>query len=162
MQKISIDTGVQEFEINGGTAQGGGVLRFNPSDPNVYNRFFAMRGTLEALDEELNQEAKKLESAEMEQTEKAAAMLALLARYDGKIKAALAEIFGQENDFDKILAGVSLAAVAGNGQRVVQNLMEALAPILTEGAQLGADTKADAALEKAQANRAQRRAAAKK
>ena len=33
-QKLSIDTGVQEFEINGS-----GVLRFNPSDPNVYNRF---------------------------------------------------------------------------------------------------------------------------
>lgn len=36
MKQLTIDTGVQEFEINGS-----GVLRFNPSDPNVYNRFFA-------------------------------------------------------------------------------------------------------------------------
>ena len=33
---LSIDTGIQEFQINNG-----GVLRFNPSDPNVYNRFSA-------------------------------------------------------------------------------------------------------------------------
>ena len=30
MKQLTIDTGVQEFEINGS-----GVLRFNPSDPNV-------------------------------------------------------------------------------------------------------------------------------
>ena len=40
MKQLTIDTGVQEFEINGS-----GVLRFNPSDPNVYNRFFAAETT---------------------------------------------------------------------------------------------------------------------
>ena len=34
MQELNIDTGVREYRINGG-----GVLRFNPSDPNVYSRF---------------------------------------------------------------------------------------------------------------------------
>ena len=45
MKQLTIDTGVQEFEINGS-----GVLRFNPSDPNVYNRFFAAETTLTELD----------------------------------------------------------------------------------------------------------------
>ena len=35
MQNLTIDTGVQEFSVNGR-----GVLRFNPGDPNVYHRFF--------------------------------------------------------------------------------------------------------------------------
>lgn len=34
MQTLQIDTGVEEFEVNGR-----GVLRFNPGDPNLYHRF---------------------------------------------------------------------------------------------------------------------------
>ena len=52
MVKLNIDTGVEEFEINGGEAAGGGVLRFNPSDPNVYNRFFEARDRLIEMDQE--------------------------------------------------------------------------------------------------------------
>ena len=47
----------------------------------------------------------------------------------------LGEIFGAENDFDAILNGVNLAGVGANGRRVVQNLLEALTPILREGAE---------------------------
>ena len=47
-QVLSIDTGVQEFEINGS-----GVLRFNPSDPNVYNRFMEMLDKVQAVENEL-------------------------------------------------------------------------------------------------------------
>ena len=38
MHKLLVDTGVEEFEVNGR-----GVLRFNPGDPNLYHRFFAAR-----------------------------------------------------------------------------------------------------------------------
>ena len=31
MEKLSFDTGIREYDVNGN-----GVLRFNPSDPNVY------------------------------------------------------------------------------------------------------------------------------
>ena len=48
MQNLTIDTGVQEFSVNGR-----GVLRFNPGDPNVYHRFFAAKEPLAQLDEEL-------------------------------------------------------------------------------------------------------------
>ena len=86
----------------------------------------------------------------------AEAGFALLADYDARIKALLTDIFGPENDFDAVLGGVNLAGVATNGQRVVQNLLEALTPILQEGAQRHLDTKADAAVAAADAARAAR------
>ena len=45
MKQLTIDTGVEEFCINGR-----GVLRFNPADPNLYHRFFDAGRDLEALD----------------------------------------------------------------------------------------------------------------
>ena len=48
MQNLTIDTGMQEFCVNGR-----GVLRFNPADPNLYHRFFALGAQLDALDAEL-------------------------------------------------------------------------------------------------------------
>ena len=73
---------------------------------------------------------------------------------DQRIKRVLNEIFGQENDFDKILEGVNLMAVASNGQRVVSNLMDALQPIMEEGAQACVKSEVD----EAKLNREQRRA----
>ena len=34
MEKIQFDSGVRSYRINGG-----GILRFNPGDPNLYSRF---------------------------------------------------------------------------------------------------------------------------
>ena len=82
--------------------------------------------------------------------------LALLAEYDGKIKALLTEIFGAHNDFDALLEGVSLAAVGQNGKRVVQNLLEALTPVLQAGAEQHLQAVADAAAAEADAARVQR------
>lgn len=71
MIKLSIDTGVQEFEINGGEAAGGGILRFNPSDPNVYNRFFEARERLIELDREINERQQALREETLSDEEKA-------------------------------------------------------------------------------------------
>ena len=84
MQELKIDTGVEEFRVNGR-----GVLRFNPADPNLYHRFFAAGKTLQQYDAEL--------TAATEKSADAQAGLALLREYDGKIKALLQEIFGAEN-----------------------------------------------------------------
>lgn len=129
--ELNIDTGVEEFRVNGR-----GVLRFNPADPNLYHRFFAAGAELDGYD--------------------AAAGLALLNEYDGKIKRLLTGIFGAENDFDAILGGVNLAGVGANGKRVVQNLLEALTPILREGAERRLTAAADAAAARADAARAER------
>ena len=47
MQELKIDTGVEEFRVNGR-----GVLRFNPPDQNLYPRFFAAGNTLQQYDAE--------------------------------------------------------------------------------------------------------------
>lgn len=156
MKQLIIDTGIQEFEINGS-----GVLRFNPSDPNVYNRFFASEETLNRLDTEIEQRIEQIEGEGLDDTKRVGAELAVLAEYDRKIKEVLNGAFGADNDFDQILHGVNLAAVAGNGERVVANLLDALTPIIQEGAQRGMEDKADRAVQTAKANRAARRAAAK-
>ena len=146
MKQLIIDTGIQEFEINGS-----GVLRFNPSDPNVYNRFFAAETTLTELDAEAQKRMEQIEADFPDDNQRVGAELAVLAEYDRKIKEALNGVFGAGNDFDEILHGVNLAAVAGN-----------LTPIIREGAERSMEEKADKAVQTAKANRAARRAAAKK
>lgn len=149
MQNLVIDTGMQEYLINER-----GVLRFNPGDPNLYHRFFAAAKQLDALDEELTGKLKALpkepDPARAEQG------LALLRDYDARIKALLGEIFGPANDFDKLLEGVNLAGTGSNGKRIVQNLLDALTPILQDGAARHLQTTADAARAGADAARAQR------
>ena len=93
---------------------------------------------------------------DVDEQQRAAAGLALLNEYDGKIKKLLTGIFGAENDFDAILGGVNLAGVGANGKRVVQNLLEALTPILREGAERRLTAAADAAAARADAARAER------
>ena len=146
-KKLNIDTGIQEFQIGGG-----GVLRFNPADPNVFNRFLGATEAVGRIDEEFAQRAKELPEGDGE------GALRLLADADRKIKAVLNEIFGGGNDFDRILSGVNVMAAGANGQRIISNIFEALTPIFAEGAQKCADAK----LETAKANREQRRKAAKK
>ena len=131
--ELNIDTGVEEFRVNGR-----GVLRFNPADPNLYHRFFAAGAELDGYDAALT---KALAALDGDEQQRAAAGLALLNEYDGKIKKLLTGIFGAENDFDAILGGVNLAGVGANGKRVVQNLLEALTPILREGAAEGIDNE---------------------
>lgn len=142
MEKISFDSGVKSYKINGA-----GVLRFNPGDPNVYARFLEAADKLQEVENALVAEAKTLPEAD------GAAVVQLLNRADKEIKGILSWVFGQENDFDTILGGVNLLAVADNGQRVVTNLLEALQPILVEGAERCAREKVDAALRKAKSRR---------
>lgn len=151
MQQLNIDIGVEEFQVNGR-----GILRFNPGDPNLYHRFFDARETLAGLDEELARKAAALEArADLPEEARAAERLLLLAEYDGRIKALLTGIFGGENDFDSILEGVNLAGVGTNGRRVVCNLLDALTPVLQEGARRTVErTAAQAAADAARARAA--------
>ena len=80
----------------------------------------------------------------------------MLTDYDHRIKALLTEIFGGENDFDKVLEGVNLAGTGANGKRVVQNLLDALTPILQDGAAQHLQTTAANARAEADAARAAR------
>lgn len=142
MEKISFDSGIKSYKINGA-----GVLRFNPGDPNVYARFLEAADKLQTVEAALAEEAKQLPQAD------GAAVVQLLNRADREMKGILAWVFGDGNDFDKILNGVNLLAVADNGQRVVTNLLEALQPVLVEGAERCAMEKVDTAVQKARKRR---------
>lgn len=142
MEKLSFDSGVKAYKINGT-----GVLRFNPCDPNVYARFLEAAEKLQSVEELLVAEAKGIPEAD------GACVVQLLNKADKEMKGILSWVFGQENDFDKILGGVNLLAVAENGQRVVTNLLMALQPVLVTGAERCAQEKVETAVQQAKARR---------
>lgn len=138
MEKIQFDSGVKAYRINGS-----GVLRFHPGDPNLYTRFLEAVDKFKALEQELA--AESLEEGQI---------LTAMQAADKKMKELLAWVFGEGNDFDKILEGVNLLAVADNGERVITNLLLALEPVLLEGAKRCAAVKTQQAQRKAEARRA--------
>lgn len=152
MEKLIIDSGIREYQINES-----GVLRFNPSDPNVYARFIGAMDKIQSVEDKLVTKAKALEKVENQERNGAAA-LKIMAEADREIKQLLTEVFGEVNDFDKLLGGVNLLAVAGNGERVITNFLTAMQPIMVAGAESCAKQHADKAVAEAKLNRAQRRA----
>lgn len=143
MEKLLFDTGVKEYRLGVG-----GVLRFNPGDPNLYARFLEAAEKISQIEEDMIRSA-KAENCEDTGT----AILKLLQEADQKMKQTLNWVFGHENDFDKLLGGVNLLAVGANGKRVVSNLFDALQPILLEGAQSCAREKTQEAVKQAKARR---------
>lgn len=145
MQKIIFDSGVKEYEL------GSGVLRFNPSDPNVYARFMDASEKIVQIEQELVEKG-KAEDATGE------SVIRIMEEADRRTKDLLNDVFGNGNDFHSILGGVNLLAVGGNGERVITNLFNALTPIMVNGAQKCANYK----VTQARGNRAQRRAKQKR
>lgn len=121
MDKIIFDSGLRKYEL------GRGILSFNPLDPNLYDRFAKAAEKFAKLEDELVAEVKNQDAEKM-------TTLAIMKRFDEKAKNLLNEVFGAGNDFDEMLAGVNLMAVAENGERVITNLLHALTPILEQGA----------------------------
>lgn len=149
MQELNIDTGVREYRINGG-----GVLRFNPSDPNVYSRFLQAADRIAAIEQEMAEEGRAAAATGQKALE-------LLAKADRKTKEVLTWVFGEENDFDRLLGGVNLMAVAANGERVVTNLFAALQPQVQAGAEAFLSARAAHLAVDADAREAARREAAR-
>ena len=147
MEKLIFDSGIREFQINGG-----GVLRFNPGDPNLYGRFLDAMEKVREVEQELVDRAKEMEQVQ----DSGAAVLGLLREADRKLKGLLDAVFGEGNDFDALLGGVNLLAVAGNGRRVIENLLGALQPILAQGAEACAKQEAEQAVAEARMERARR------
>ena len=147
MEKLTFDSGIKEYQLNGS-----GVLRFNPNDPNVYARL------LDAMDDIQNVEKGLVEKAKEIPQDDGAAVLRLMAEADKQMKEILNHVFGGENDFDQILGGINVMAVCDNGERAITNLLNTLMPIIQEGAERCAKQQAAAAVAEARLNRAQRRA----
>ncbi len=154
MEKIVFDSGIKEYEINNN-----GVLRFNPSDPNVYARFFDAAEQIQQIEKDLIAKGEKIQNGQnQDQAAAGEAVIRLMQDADKQVKKLLNEVFGQENDFDKLLGGVNLLAVAVNGERVVTNLLQALLPVIEREAKKCTEQKVGDAVSQAKTNRAQRRA----
>lgn len=139
-QILNIDTGIKEYEINGN-----GLLRFNPSDPNLYNRFYDMEKTILSISKEFEGKRKEVNTGEE--------FLRLMEDYDKKSKSELSRTFGEKNDFDKLLGGVNLLATARNGEYIITNVLNALKPIIEEGAKNYAESVKNSAVAAAKARR---------
>ena len=114
MEKLTFDTGVKSYKV------GAGVLKFNPTDPNIYARFLETLDSLSSLEETLT----KASGAEA---------IAALAAADKTIKEKLSYVFSG-NDMEAIFSGVSLLAVGENGERLITNFLAAIEPVLSAGA----------------------------
>ena len=145
MEKLTFDSGIREFEINGR-----GVLRFNPGDPNVYARLLDSLDDIKAVESDLVERSKDI------QQDDGAAVLRLITQADKRMKEILTSVFGPENDFNEIMGGVNAMAVCDNGERAITNLLNVLMPIVQEGADRCAKQQADVAVAEARAARAQR------
>lgn len=146
MDKITFDSGIRTYRINGN-----GVLRFNPSDPNVYARFMDAVEKIKTVESEQAHKASQIDKNAESAPEE---ILRIMSETDKKIKELLDHVFGCGNDFDEILEGVNLMAVATNGERVVSNLINALLPIMESGAKACVQSE----VSNARLNREQRRA----
>ena len=147
MQKLNFDLGIKEFEI------GGGVLRFNPSDPNVYARFVKMSDKLVEAEQRLTEKAKEYKGKEVGKD-----MLQIMEDVDKEMKDLLSWVFGTQNDFEVLFCGANILGVGSNGERIITNFIHAVEPILKKGSRNCAKQQVN----QAKMNRAQRRAAANK
>lgn len=133
MEKLSFDIGIREFDVNGA------VLRFNPSDPNVYARFVAAADKLVEVENRMVAEGNAA-------GEDGGTVLRALETADRKVKEILAEVFGAGNDFNAIFGGINAMAVAANGERVLTNFLYCVGPVLEAGARKCAEEQVEKAL----------------
>ena len=120
----------------------------------MYSRFLQAVDRIAAIEQEMAKEGRAAQATGQKALE-------LLAKADRSVKEVLAWVFGEENDFDRLLGGVNLMAVAANGERVVTNLFAALQPQVQAGAEAFLSAKAQALAAAADAREAARQEAAR-
>lgn len=150
-EKITIDDGLLRLDINGN-----GLLIFNPSDLNLYHRFFDLLGELPDLEKKYVEEVEAVPEDAAEDVKLAAAgrEMTRASELDSEVKSKLNAVFGGGADFDKLLGGVNVMAFGRNGERIITNVLEAIKPYLDTGVK----SHVDGAVSAAKTNRAQRRA----
>lgn len=147
-QILNIDDGLIRLNVNEN-----GVLKFNPSDFNLYSRFIAFRKELLELEKKYHLEIESVEAAETKEQamELIGSELEIARAVDLEVKSKLNAVFGLGADFDRLLDGVNCMAFGNNGKRIVTNLLDALTPYLEQGIQKHmTDTAAAAKLNREQ------------
>lgn len=180
MQKLTLNTGIEEYMIEDTTGKELGVLRVNTSDPNFYTRFMDLYNELPEISEKY-QDLAELENAKLDEkgfpleevssemdTEintEIKKVLPIFKNLDTEVKEKLKAVFGTDNDFDMLFDGMNILANTDTGKPVLENFLEQFMPLVEtniEKRDAIVKEKAANAVAKAKQNRAQRRASIKK
>lgn len=143
MRELNFDSGIVEYRVNGKA-----TLSFNRSDPNLYNRIQDLSSKLAAIDSDLKKEKDAADDG--------LALMKILSAYDKRIKAELSFVFGEQNDFDAIFEGQNVMSIAGNGQLLITNFLDAIRPVIESGVKEYAKLEAANAVAQAKRERANR------
>ena len=143
MRELNFDSGIVEYRVNGKA-----TLSFNRSDPNLYNRMQDLSSKLAAIDSDLKKEKDAADDG--------LARMKILSAYDKRIKAELSVVFGEQNDFDAIFEGQNVMSIAGNGQLLITNFLDAIRPVIESGVKEYAKLEAANAVAQAKRERANR------
>ena len=143
MRELNFDSGIVEYRVNGKA-----TLSFNRSDPNLYNRMQDLSSKLAAIDSDLKKEKNAADDG--------LALMKILSAYDKRIKAELSFVFGEQNDFDAIFEGQNVMSIAGNGQLLITNFLDAIRPVIESGVKEYAKLEAANAVAQAKRERANR------
>jgi hypothetical protein len=150
MEKLIFDDGLLRLDVNGN-----GILMFNPSDLNLYHRFTELPKKMVELENNYKKLATVI-SEDANEEETISSALGQLRQIDVAVKKELGRVFGEQNDFDALFAGVNLMSVAKNGERVITNFLNAISPYIEKGVSKYAKDSAAMAVAQAKAARAKR------
>lgn len=150
MEKLIFDDGLLRLDVNGN-----GILMFNPSDLNLYHRFTELPKKIVELENNYKKLATVI-SEDANEEETISSALGQLRQIDVAVKKELGRVFGEQNDFDALFAGINLMSVAKNGERVIANFLNAITPYIEKGVSKYAKDSAAIAVAQAKAARAKR------
>lgn len=150
MEKLIFDDGLLRLDVNGN-----GLLIFNPSDLNLYHRFTELPKKMVELENNYKKLATVI-SADASEQDAVTSALGQLRQIDMDVKKELARVFGEQNDFDALFAGVNIMSVAKNGERIITNFLNAITSYIEKGVSKYAKDSAAVAVAQAKAARAKR------
>ena len=123
MERISIDVGLKTYEVCDADGNVLGTVTINPSDMGMVGRAPEAMENIQALAEK----AKKVETDIKNSNEMDAAKT--IAEIDRSIKEQIDYIFGSSVS-DVLFGGVSCLTTCDNGSMVLENVLNALEPII--------------------------------
>ena len=169
MAKLGFNHSVEEHTIIGVSGKEVAKLYIDNGDSNLIDRFRAFVDEFDTIDAKFKAAREHMPAEAV--TDDGAVDPALwdagkaIREADLYVKAQLAKVFGEENDFDEIFQRANVMSVTLNGNTALENFLEAVAPLIqggVEARQEAMKAKASDAVIAAKQNRAQRRAPAKK
>ena len=160
VKKLKLNSGIETYDIDNGTEKGA-KLKVNFSDTNLYSRFLEMEKSLSDIEKEFEVETSEFKG-EIDETgfsnqTQSRNVIKIMRDFDVKIKNKLSDVFGSDNDFDNIFAGVNVMSLDGKGNSIISNFLSMITPIIEQS--LDNVRKADSdTVKKLVGNREQRRA----